>query len=90
MIGTHATRLGLIIVLIGARLLAQTPGEPSPPTTPDRSRWTTPNIVYVLADDLGGGDVSALNAKCAWKTPHLDQIAAEGMSFRDAHSPSAV
>ncbi len=49
-----------------------------------------PNIVYILADDLGYGDVSAFNPDAAWKTPHIDRIAAEGMIFTDAHTGSAV
>ena len=51
---------------------------------------TRPNIVYILADDMGVGDVSALNAKSAWQTPHLDRLAKEGIAFTDAHSSSAV
>ena len=50
-----------------------------------------PNIVYILADDLGYGDVHALNpqrGKIA--TPNLDQLAAQGRSFTEAHSSSAV
>jgi arylsulfatase A-like enzyme len=49
-----------------------------------------PNIVYILADDMGRGDVSAYNARSAWQTPHIDQLAREGMTFTDAHSSSAV
>lgn len=49
-----------------------------------------PNIVYILADDLGYGDVSALNPKSKIPTPHMDQAAYEGMTFTDAHSNSAV
>ena len=49
-----------------------------------------PNIVYILADDMGYGDVSCLNAASKIRTTHLDGIAAEGMAFRDAHSSSAV
>ena len=55
--------------------------------TPELDR---PNVVYILADDLGYGDVSALNESAAWTTPHLDSIAAQGMLFTDAHSGSAV
>jgi arylsulfatase A len=50
-----------------------------------------PNIVYILADDLGYGDVQCLNpqrGKIA--TPHLDKLAAQGMTFTDAHSGSSV
>jgi arylsulfatase A len=50
-----------------------------------------PNILYILADDLGYGDVQALNPKRGKiKTPHLDRLAAEGMVFNDAHSGSSV
>ncbi len=49
-----------------------------------------PNIVYILADDLGYGDVSALNADSKIKTPHIDNLVEEAMVFRDAHSNSSV
>jgi arylsulfatase A-like enzyme len=49
-----------------------------------------PNIVYILADDLGYGDVRCLNPNGKIKTPHLDRLAAGGMVFTDAHSGSAV
>ena len=52
---------------------------------------TKPNIVYILADDLGYGDVQALNpARGKIKTPHLDRLVAQGMTFTDAHSGSSV
>ena len=50
-----------------------------------------PNIVYILCDDLGYGDVQCLNperGKIA--TPHMDKLAAEGMIFTDAHTSSSV
>ena len=49
-----------------------------------------PNIVLILADDLGYGDVSCLNPQSRIATPHLDALAGQGMTFRDAHSSSAV
>ncbi len=49
-----------------------------------------PNIVIVYADDLGIGDLSCYNSKCSYKTPRLDQMAAEGIRFTDAHSPSTI
>ena len=49
-----------------------------------------PNIVYILTDDMGYGDVSALNPKAVWKTPYMDKLAKNGMIFTDAHSGSAV
>ncbi|NOY37384.1 MAG: arylsulfatase [Chlorobi bacterium] len=49
-----------------------------------------PNIIYILTDDMGYGDVSAFNEHAAWKTPNMDRLAEEGMIFTDAHSGSAV
>ncbi len=49
-----------------------------------------PNIIYILADDLGYGDVSSLNPGCPFVTPHFDRFSAEGMRFTDAHATSAV
>ncbi len=53
-------------------------------------RQGRPNIVFVMADDMGYGDVRALNAASAIATPNLDGIAAQGCSFTDAHTPSSV
>ena len=49
-----------------------------------------PNIVLIMADDMGYGDVNALNPRSSIPTPYLDSLANEGMTFVDAHSPSAV
>lgn len=49
-----------------------------------------PNIVVILADDMGYGDVEAFNAQSKIPTPHLNKLAEEGMSFTDAHTNSAV
>ena len=51
---------------------------------------SVPNIVLILADDLGYGDVSCYNPQSKIPTPHVDRLAAEGMRFTDAHTPSAV
>lgn len=51
---------------------------------------TYPNIIYILADDMGYGDLSCLNGNSSWKTPNLDRLAKEGLAFTDAHSTSAV
>ncbi len=55
--------------------------------SPNNSR---PNIIYILADDLGYGDISHLNNKSKINTPNIDKLAQQGMSFSDAHSNSAV
>ena len=49
-----------------------------------------PNIIFILADDLGIGDVRCFNAEGKIATPNLDKLAAGGMKFTDAHTPSAV
>jgi arylsulfatase A len=49
-----------------------------------------PNIVFILADDLGYGDVSCLNRDSKISTPNIDRIAGQGITFTDAHSSSAV
>lgn len=50
-----------------------------------------PNIVYIICDDLGYGDVHVLNPEHGKiPTPNIDQIATEGMTFTDAHSASSV
>ena len=51
----------------------------------------SPNILFILADDLGYGDVQSLNpARGKIPTPNLDRLAAEGMVFSDAHGGSSV
>jgi arylsulfatase A len=49
-----------------------------------------PNIIWIMADDLGYGDLSCLNEGSKIQTPNLDRFAREGITFTDAHSPSAV
>ena len=48
-----------------------------------------PNIIYILADDLGYADLSC-NGQKKFKTPNLDRMAAEGINFSDHHSGSTV
>ena len=49
-----------------------------------------PNTILVMADDLGIGDLSATNPEAKIKTPRLQQMADEGVTFLDAHTPSSV
>lgn len=49
-----------------------------------------PHIVVILADDMGWGDPQCYQSKSRIPTPNLNRIAAEGMRFTDAHTPSSV
>ncbi len=49
-----------------------------------------PNIIYILTDDLGYGDVSVYNPNGKISTPNIDRLASQGIRFTDAHSPSSV
>jgi arylsulfatase A-like enzyme len=48
-----------------------------------------PNIIFILADDIGYGDLSCYGATKV-KTPNCDRLASQGLRFTDAHSPASV
>lgn len=74
------TKLVLILVLGMFCASSQTPAAQS-----------KPNIVFILADDLGYGDVQCYNPQRGnIPTPNLDRLAADGMRFTDAHTSSSV
>ena len=74
----HKTSMRILLLLISLSLT---------PWSPAREK---PNILFILADDLGYGDVGCYNPESKVPTPHLDQLARDGMLFTDAHSPSTV
>lgn len=75
----------LIALLLAPLAAVHAAGTPARrPASADR-----PNIVFILADDLGYGDLSCYGAT-RQKTPNCDRLAREGLQFMDAHSPSAV
>ena len=57
-----------------------------PAQTPD----PLPNVIVVMADDLGYGDVQPTSDVCKIKTPNLMTMASQGLTFTDAHTPSSV
>jgi arylsulfatase A-like enzyme len=72
-------QLPLLVCLLTACLAATLAGQAKPP-----------NILFILADDLGYGDLSCYNPESKIPTPHIDRLAAGGIRFTDAHSPSTV
>lgn len=56
----------------------------------DDPRVSPPNVLLILADDLGVGDLSGLNSESKIKTPHVDKLISEGLVFADAHSGSSI
>ena len=74
-----ATMLTLATVVVGSHV-----------TPVEADEASKPNIVYILADDLGYGDIGCYNPASKIPTPNIDRLAMEGVRFTDAHSPSAV
>jgi len=72
----HFRLLPLVLLLASAAISARA----APP----------PNIVLILVDDMGYGDLGCYNPNSKIATPHLDRLAREGLRFTDAHAPGAV
>ena len=62
----------------------------SAPAATSEQTSRRPNVLVILADDLGYGDLQCFNESSKIPTPNLNRLAAEGMRFLDAHSPSTV
>ena len=73
--------IGLLACLLFLSAEAVIGGEP-----PTRFR---PNVVYILADDLGYGDLSCYGATKI-KTPNIDRLATQGVKFTDAQASASV
>lgn len=71
-------------IWIGCLALIATLGCQSPADQPKR-----PNIVFILADDLGWSQLACYGG-AAYRTPNIDQLAAEGMRFTQAYAAAAV
>ncbi|MDP4285260.1 MAG: arylsulfatase [Bacteroidota bacterium] len=79
-------KLHLFLLLIMAYSCHQKDNAPSSVS----EKITPPNIVYILADDMGYGDISTYNPESKIFTPNINQLASEGMRFTDMHAPSSV
>ena len=74
------------LLLLSSSLFSLTSAYATKPKSVD-----APNIVYILCDDLGYGDVHCLNPeRCKISTPNMDRLREEGMAFTDCHSSSSV
>ena len=82
MMATTSHFIGALVLLLA--LNSSTVAGDQPPT------GANPNIVFILADDLGYGDPGCYNDRSKIPTPHIDRLAQEGVRFTDAHSPSSV
>src|SRR5271170_5244997 len=81
---TLSAAVGLVLITAGT--MSRAAELPSSTVVPSH-----PNILYILCDDLGYGDIHAFNpTRGKIPTPNVDRLASEGMSFTDAHSGSAV
>lgn len=59
-------------------------------TASAKKRDKTPNVIFILADDLGYGDVSCFNENAKIITPNIDSLASSGVRFSNAHTSSSV
>jgi arylsulfatase A-like enzyme len=82
-IGQTLARLTISITLAASTAIL-------PLKADEESTPAKPNILLILADDLGYGDVACYNPESKIPTPRLDRLAREGMLFTDAHSPATV
>ncbi|MDF9798285.1 arylsulfatase A [Catalinimonas alkaloidigena] len=71
----------LLITLFGCQ---------SNPQQSQNTEEKPPNVLFILVDDMGYGDVSAFNTNSKIPTPAINTLVSEGMRFTDAHAPAAV
>jgi arylsulfatase A-like enzyme len=88
MIETRLTRLAalaIVLLISGPGVVNAAPDKPFPKA----STGARPNIILILADDLGYGELGCYG-QTRIKTPNIDQLAAEGMRFTQAYAGSTV
>src|SRR5438046_8941462 len=66
--------------VVGRTLEESTPAWPQPV----RAREGAPNVLYIVLDDVGYGQISAFGGLC--ETPNLDRLAANGLRYRNFHT----
>lgn len=84
-------RLVLLCRLIVSGLACSLPSTLLPATVAAAPNVSTPNIVIILADDLGYGSLGCYGADTNLvRTPHCDRLAREGIRFTDAYAPASI
>ena len=78
--------VAIVMALIGCKLEKEQPKVEEPA---QRVALKKPNIIFIMADDLGYADIGSYGQKLI-KTPNIDQLAKEGMRFTQAYSGSSV
>ena len=84
-VGEKLMKPSLTVVVLCCILIINACAEPAK----DGVKGRNPNIIILYVDDLGYGDIG-VNGATAVKTPNIDQLAAEGLNFTDAHSTAAT
>lgn len=77
------------LILVGA-MIASTVFSGAASAHSSDKHQKKPNVIYILSDDTGFGDLGVYNKNSKIPTPNLDKMANQGIRFTDAHSPSAV
>jgi len=76
--------------MTGAGIFAITAGKFSRNVMAAESQPLKPNVIFILADDLGCMDIGAFNPKTFYETPNVDKLAAQGMRFTDGYAACPV
>ncbi|MGC1273281.1 MAG: arylsulfatase [Planctomycetaceae bacterium] len=84
--GRHLVFAGRYVCFVGALVAASLGTSRASAANPVEK----PNLVLILADDLGYGDVGCYNAASKIPTPHIDRLAQQGTRFTDAHAAASV
>ena len=75
-------------IIVSASILLTGTGIKAADSITDKT--SQPNVILILADDMGYGDVSVLNENSKIHTPNIDAMAQQGITFTDAHSSSSL
>ena len=78
-----------IVLGIGATLLASCSGNRQKAEEKVTQQQKKPNVIFLIADDIGYGDLSCNGSKTI-HTPNVERLAAQGVRFTDAHAVAAT